>query len=547
MRSSWFQEFRSDVRSSSIVRAVESGIRGVGSATATATSWTTSRLFTCVQRRPARAQLKRRNSDDALNLKGGGSGDEGDAAAADEHGTGNDRGAVPQQSMSAPERGSPLANMALAAPAARQPGAAPSAADWVSLARFSSIAQSVSSFGGRQAQSLGRSVSAVSETASRLAASSSSKLISRVWGTAAVGPVPDGGGRHASDDDEDAGDAVGGGDGALAKARRRQSVAGGPRRAAASAAALAEGPSGVAPEQLEMDFEFDQFEPMEAEVAGGDGADELMMGGSLEAEASVRMAEVAEAVSAAEAEERAAGAAALPHVPSIFRPGGYGGGEGGAGAGRSAQAEAAWRRSMYPAGRIMHLVPARLVPGMAAGAPSGATQGGDEWPEARMEEGEDYPGSPSPRQKASQSSPPKAGMPAAAAAWAAGAAAASQAGAGAGGAGGSSAGDELSFRDMASPWGSREPSMHDTVSADSPSSAAGAPAPVAALAAAAAAHPVEGRTSIFMAGAPEPEPMVLLEGVPQEAYARIKLCRSVLADHVIPCYLRSLESALQRM
>ena len=42
--SSWFREFRADVRASGIVRAVEVGIRGVGSATLTATSWTTSKV-----------------------------------------------------------------------------------------------------------------------------------------------------------------------------------------------------------------------------------------------------------------------------------------------------------------------------------------------------------------------------------------------------------------------------------------------------------------------------------------------------------------------
>lgn len=42
--SSWFREFRADVRATGIVRAVEVGIRGVGSATMTATSWTTSKV-----------------------------------------------------------------------------------------------------------------------------------------------------------------------------------------------------------------------------------------------------------------------------------------------------------------------------------------------------------------------------------------------------------------------------------------------------------------------------------------------------------------------
>jgi hypothetical protein len=46
---------------------------------------------------------------------------------------------------------------------------------------------------------------------------------------------------------------------------------------------------------------------------------------------------------------------------------------------------------------------------------------------------------------------------------------------------------------------------------------------------------------------PPPEPMVLLDFVPQEAYGRIKLCRTVLSDHVIPNYLRSLASFLERL
>jgi hypothetical protein len=38
--------------------------------------------------------------------------------------------------------------------------------------------------------------------------------------------------------------------------------------------------------------------------------------------------------------------------------------------------------------------------------------------------------------------------------------------------------------------------------------------------------------------------MILLDHVPNEAYCRIKLCRTVLSDHIIPEYLRSLESAV---
>lgn len=47
LRSSWWQDFRADVRASGLVRAVESGLRGMGSATWTATSWTTSKVGGC--------------------------------------------------------------------------------------------------------------------------------------------------------------------------------------------------------------------------------------------------------------------------------------------------------------------------------------------------------------------------------------------------------------------------------------------------------------------------------------------------------------------
>ncbi|RMZ52238.1 hypothetical protein APUTEX25_001628 [Auxenochlorella protothecoides] len=43
------------------------------------------------------------------------------------------------------------------------------------------------------------------------------------------------------------------------------------------------------------------------------------------------------------------------------------------------------------------------------------------------------------------------------------------------------------------------------------------------------------------------EPMMLLEAVPQTMYGRIRLCRDVLSDHIIPNYLASLDSALERL
>ena len=46
VRSAWYEAFRADMRSNIIVRAVESSLGGVGSAT----TWTTSRLATASQR-----------------------------------------------------------------------------------------------------------------------------------------------------------------------------------------------------------------------------------------------------------------------------------------------------------------------------------------------------------------------------------------------------------------------------------------------------------------------------------------------------------------
>lgn len=40
---------------------------------------------------------------------------------------------------------------------------------------------------------------------------------------------------------------------------------------------------------------------------------------------------------------------------------------------------------------------------------------------------------------------------------------------------------------------------------------------------------------------------MLLDRVPQQAYGRIKLCRRMLADHFIPCYLNALESAQREL
>ena len=110
---------------------------------------------------------------------------------------------------------------------------------------------------------------------------------------------------------------------------------------------------------------------------------------SLEAEASWRRKAVQEAVLDAEATEREEhqrfsddeglhgqrhgqgreGREDEPHVPSIIRPGNYGGQSDEwrnnpfSSPSSSSRREGLWKRSMYPAGRIMHFVPAHVVPG----------------------------------------------------------------------------------------------------------------------------------------------------------------------------------------
>lgn len=49
MASAWYEAFRSDMRSSAIVRAVESSLGRMSTATTAATSWTSSRLASASQ------------------------------------------------------------------------------------------------------------------------------------------------------------------------------------------------------------------------------------------------------------------------------------------------------------------------------------------------------------------------------------------------------------------------------------------------------------------------------------------------------------------
>eukprot|EP00889_Picochlorum_renovo_P005419 jgi/Picre1/32449/NNA_007795.t1 len=80
---------------------------------------------------------------------------------------------------------------------------------------------------------------------------------------------------------------------------------------------------------------------------------------SLSAEANFRMRAVKDAVHDAEIEEMEHDKHSSAHedaVPSIIRPGAYGNVS-------PSKKNLEWKRSMYPAGRIMHFVPASVVPG----------------------------------------------------------------------------------------------------------------------------------------------------------------------------------------
>ena len=168
-------------------------------------------------------------------------------------------------------------------------------------------------------------------------------------------------------------------------------------------------------------------------------------------EASARMSQVEAAVESAErarwfgdaeggSRPPSRGEAEGGAVPAVFPPGDYG-------SRSSPEDEAAWRRALYPAGRIIHLVPAHLVP--------------------RRDEGFEL-------------------------------------------------------------VGAMEGEADD---AERPSSEEPADA---------ADGPLAGKAAV-------PEDMILLDNVPHTLYGRIRLCRQVLSDHIIPNYLASLESALERL
>ncbi|KAL6784896.1 hypothetical protein ACKKBG_A01580 [Auxenochlorella protothecoides x Auxenochlorella symbiontica] len=259
---------------------------------------------------------------------------------------------------------------------------------------------------------------------------------------------------------------------------------------------------------------------------GGEG------GEGIEREASQRMEEVEAAVRAAEADEWASEGGA-PVVPSVIPPGSYGGGAApGGAAGRAPSSSTSssvrehlrWRRALYPAGRILHLVPARLVPldeagfevlfperraGQAAHAEEGAGGVGGE---GGGESGDGPDPTPRGRGRAGETD-----------------------------ARASPAGPDDADAAARSP--SPDPfSAGPALASTSPPGCLTPPRPEDL-------PPKTGATATnpaFRAVQPR-EPMMLLEAVPQTMYGRIRLCRDVLSDHIIPNYLASLDSALERL
>ena len=61
LRSAWYEAFKADMRSSAVVRAVESSLQRVSTATSAATAWTSSRLALSLQYASATLPLESRS------------------------------------------------------------------------------------------------------------------------------------------------------------------------------------------------------------------------------------------------------------------------------------------------------------------------------------------------------------------------------------------------------------------------------------------------------------------------------------------------------
>lgn len=240
-------------------------------------------------------------------------------------------------------------------------------------------------------------------------------------------------------------------------------------------------------------------------------------GGSLEAELDFRMAEVAAAVSAAEREEERTHTG-YDTVPAVLPVGEYAGGQ--SGGGRDRKNEMIWKRMMYPAGRIMHLVPAKLVPGIDVEALVAGTTTANPAPGFKESDGMDTNNSTGGGMediRAMEESFRQAEMME----------------------------DDTQFDNnntKSSPGNKKIHPMTNSPDENQPGTSNAHPSsPEAAHGDNSTKIPPE---SLPSGPGTQVEPMILLDALPQEAYGRIKLCRRVIADHIIPNYLKSLESAL---
>jgi pimeloyl-ACP methyl ester carboxylesterase len=513
MQSSWFADFRQDMRASRIVKVVESSLTRVTTVTATATSWTSARLSACYPRRqplasaPPRPTLKRRNSD------------EGFATPSWHDRTVEDVSALSPLSSSAPERGPAGLGLATRLPAPLR--------SW----NWTEGVTQLTSFTGRQAQSLGKTMSRLTATTS-----SSGHGLLGAWG----GQVNEN--NAASQENENSRD------------YKSMDVA-----AAATQGSPPLSTDYVTTTDMQQRRAHDPGENSMVDDDCGDDDDDdysnLEALGlaeedeeGLEAEMAARMQDVRRAVRAAEAEENALQSQGNAHdpVPAIIRPGNYGECDQSSSypsnfdAHRSGDHATAWQRQMYPAGRILHLIPAHLMHGLEKNGPHGHSKRDSTSEQcsavAREDRGmvgvdanvtgcskralTDMDGYHQPG-----TLPTKARVVA-----------------GAAGSDTMMVYIENELGSSAAPMESgharhvSEISMGEVVTAEEATGSArpgatGERGPLPPL------KPARG----------PPEPMVLLEGVPQECYARIRLCRTVLSDHVIPNYLRSLESFVDKL
>jgi hypothetical protein len=205
---------------------------------------------------------------------------------------------------------------------------------------------------------------------------------------------------------------------------------------------------------------------------------------SLRAEASFRMQAVQNAVLDAEAEEvheqEAWGGESGMHVPSVIRPGNYGGSPGTS----PSRARSGWKRFMYPAGRIMHFVPAHVVPGY---------EDSDVIHECDSDDGLDSQDDEPDNQSAFLQHHRQV--------------------------------SELGLEFV---LGGEEVLQHSaSVISES--------------------HHMEGPLPpLKPAPGPAPKNMILLDHVPQTVYAKMRPSTTILTDHVIPNYVRSLQSFKKR-